>query len=150
MKNLSIFFFFLFSIALNAQTLNPVRWEYSFEKTGKDEGIIVLKAKLQEKWHIYSQNQSGDGPIPTSFVFNPDPHYKLIDKVQEPACEKVFSEVFESEVQMFSHEVSFQQKISFTSKTNFLVQGELEYMSCNDVSCLPPRTEKFSIPVKIE
>ena len=147
MRYLILQFIFFLAFDSFSQNLIPVTWHYAFVKTGKGEGELIFKAKIQNNWHIYSQHQSGDGPIPTSFNFVPGSNYKLVSSVSEPDPEKSYSEAFETEVLMFSREVEFKQKISFESNSTFTVNGELEFMSCNDVSCLPPRIEKFSFSI---
>lgn len=147
MKTCSFLLLLLLPLFSPAQKIDPVVWVFKYQNETQTEAELVLIATIQEKWHIYSQHQDGDGPIPTTFKFEPSEEFSLIDKVQEPNCEKVYSEVFASEVLMFSNQVVFRQKIKFKSKKPFTVNGQLEYMSCNDFSCLPPKTEKFSIQV---
>jgi len=129
------------------QGLNPVTWETSYEEISDSTGDLVFTAKIEDKWHIYSQKQGNDGPIPTSFTLIMTPDFKLIGEVQEPKPENVYTEVFQSNVLMFSKQVVFRQKIHRHNKKQFFVNGELEYMACNDLSCLPPKTLKINIKV---
>ena len=50
-------------------------------------------------------------------------------------------------VTYFEKSVTFQQKIKLKSATASVVKGKLEYMTCNDLKCLPPDDLDFSIPL---
>lgn len=152
MSLLRIFLFILVAGALTARAqvapgLNPVKWEMSYEQISETEGNLVFTATMDDKWHIYSQKQSGDGPIPTSFSFLVTPDWELVGSVTEPQPENVYTDVFQSNVLMFSKQVAFKQKIKRKNQKEFYALGDLEYMSCNDVSCLPPRTLKINIKI---
>jgi len=150
MKNFFLSLLLLITISSYSQVaLNPVTWVFSFEAINDKEGYIVLKATIEDKWHIYSQKQNGDGPIPTSFKFTNSKSFVAIDSTMEPNAEKVYSEVFGADVISFSKEVVFKQKIQRKNKKEFEIKGELEYMACNDNSCLPPKTIPFIITVPI-
>lgn len=150
MKNFFLSLFLLITISSYSQVnFNPVTWDLSFEAINDKEGFIVLKATIEDKWHIYSQKQNGDGPIPTSFKFSNSKAFVAIDSTMEPNAEKIYSEVFGTDVISFSKEVVFKQKIQRKNKKEFEIKGELEYMACNDNSCLPPKTIPFIITVPI-
>lgn len=145
-----LFLFSFFSLFSFTQTnLNPVKWDFSFEEINDKEGFIVLKATIEDKWHIYSQKQNGDGPIPTSFKFTKTKSFVLADSTLEPVAEKLYSEVFGADVISFSKEVIFKQKIQRKNKKQFEIKGELEFMACNDASCLPPKTVPFVITIPL-
>jgi hypothetical protein len=129
---------------------DPVKWTYSYEasKENPAEGWIVLKATIENKWHIYSQRPSDDGPVATAFSFNPDSlKYKTEGKTEEPAGEKKMDEAFGAEVISFSESAVFRQKIKRSSKTSFTISGSLEFMCCNNMQCLPPKTVQFTVAV---
>lgn len=150
MKYFLLSLFLVINISIYSQVaLNPVTWIFSFEAINDKEGFIVLKASIDDKWHIYSQKQNGDGPIPTSFNFSNSKAFLAVDSTMEPNSEKIYSEVFGTDVISFSKEVVFKQKIQRKNKKEFEIKGELEYMACNDASCLPPKTIPFIVTVPI-
>jgi len=150
MKYFFLSLFLVINISIYSQVaLNPVTWIFSFEAINDKEGFIVLKATIEDKWHIYSQKQNGDGPIPTSFNFSNSKAFLAVDSTMEPNAEKIYSEVFGTDVISFSKEVVFKQKIQRKNKKEFEIKGELEYMACNDASCLPPKTIPFIVTVPI-
>ncbi|MEJ2901047.1 protein-disulfide reductase DsbD domain-containing protein [Pedobacter panaciterrae] len=147
MKNLFVFALALFlSFSASSQILKPVKWSYAAKKTSKTEAILYLKATIEDRWHIYSQNMADGGPVKTSFSFVPSKTYKLSGKTVEPKAITKFEKSFEMNVSYFEKSVIFQQKIKLTG-AKALVKGTLEFMVCDDQQCLPPETVEFSIPV---
>ncbi len=146
LKTLLLSLGFLFSSSIIfSQIKTPIKWSFSYKTTTSE---LVIKATMEEKWHIYSQKQTGDGPLPTVFVIKPNENFSKEGEVVEPLAVKQHSEVFGSEVMSFSKEVIFIQKIKRVSSGAFKIEGEVEFMSCNDVSCLPPKTVPFVIEIE--
>jgi len=143
----SAILFTLAPFAFTAQTLNPVKWEFTYEEKDNKNGEIILKAKLDPDWHTYSQLQSGDGPLPTVFKFVKTPDYDLIGEVIEPDPERKHDVTFDADVAMFSLEAIFTQKVKRNTAKDITVMGEVECMLCNNNMCLPPRTYKFTVKI---
>lgn len=131
----------------NAQILDPVTWTYAAKKTGTNEAVLFIKAKLQPGWHIYSQHVGEGGPVKTTFAFTPGKDYETVGATMEPKPIEKFEKVFNMEVSYFDNEVVFQQKIKLKAG-QATVKGTVEYMVCNDTQCLPPEERTFSITVK--
>ena len=135
------------SNSLFAQIEHPVKWSYASKRTGKNEVEIVLKATIENGWHIYSAYQEAGGPVKTSFTFTPGNDYSLIGKVEEPQPVSKFEPVFNVKVKYFENSVTFHQKIRLKS-AHPVVKGKLNFMVCNDQKCLPPEDVDFNLPVK--
>lgn len=138
--------FMVIAFTSRAQILTPVTWSYAVKKTSPTEGVIFLKATIDEGWHVYSQYVGEGGPVKTTFTFESSPSYSLVGKTVEPKpivrMEKVFNNM---NVPFFEKSVIFQQKVKLKNKGKVIVKGSLEYMTCNDKKCLPPTTEEFSV-----
>lgn len=143
------FFLFagMFVFAQQRGNMEPVKWEFSYKEIDEVNGELILKAKLEPNWHTYSQTQTGDGPLPTVFKFIKTVDYDLTKNVAEPDPIREHSTVFDADVAMFNIEAIFVQKIKRNTKKAFVVMGEVEFMCCNDVQCLPPKTVKFTINI---
>ncbi len=148
-KITTTFLMLLLGTSLFAQILTPVKWAYGTEQINETEVVLIIKARIDHKWHLYSQHIPEGGPIPTTFVFKPSSHYTLIGKVEEsPKPIKVYEDLFDMEVAYFEKTATFRQKIKLNTTNDFSVSGELEFMVCDDRQCLPPELIEFSIPVK--
>lgn len=131
----------------NAQIYDPVKWSYSAEKINEKEADLLITAKIEKGWHLYSQFIDEGGPIPTSFKFNSSPDFKLIGKVSEsPKAVKAYDKNFDMEIAWHKNQVVFKQRISFNKPID-KVSGVLEFMVCNDERCLPPTEVEFEIPL---
>lgn len=137
----------LFNTGLFAQILHPVKWSYAAKKINKTEAVLLIKATIDNGWHIYSSQQKDGGPIKTSFTFTPSKDYALNGLLAEPKPLTKYETTFKMNVSYFEKSVIFQQKIKL-KKDQTAIKGTLEYMSCNDHECLPPEDIDFSIPVK--
>lgn len=134
------------AIAAKAQ-LNPVTWSFSATKIDDKKYEIHMKATIQTNWHLYSQVQPDDAIAqPTTFTINKNPLFVLDGKIKEVGkMEKVTGEY---PANQYSNTVDFVQEIKLksTAKTNFT--GSVEYQTCDDKKCLPPKTVTISIPIK--
>ena len=52
---------------LFAQVLEPVKWSFDSKKISETKYELIMKATIENKWHLYSQFIDEGGPIPTSF-----------------------------------------------------------------------------------
>lgn len=138
---------FLLTRPICAQILNPVKWEFSTKKISECEIELLLKAKIDDKFHVYGQKAYDDGPIPTSFHFTKSSNYELIGKTSESNLIKRYEPLFSAELEFFEKEATFKQKVKVKSDKPFEIKGNLEFMTCNDIQCLPPTTVDFNFKI---
>ncbi len=148
-KLIAVFSVFVLLVSIvNAQVLDPVKVKHSFKQ--KDDIVTISFTTTCEKdWHIYSHYTKEGGPIPTNIVIEESPDFKLYGKIIEsrkPHTE--FDKNFNMDLSFFYNSVVFSQKIKVLSEQNFNVKGYLEYMACNNETCIPPQEYDFEITVK--
>ena len=149
MKKLLVFFLVFAVYHVQAQILEPVKWSFSSKKVSDKEANLIITAKINAGWHVYSQFIEEGGPIPTSFKFTPSGDYRLSGKVAElPKAVSAFDKNFDMQIAWHEKEVIFTQKI-ILNKPKTTVSGVLEFMVCNDEKCLPPTEVEFTIPVDL-
>jgi thiol:disulfide interchange protein DsbD len=88
LKFLFLLSIFVTTFSVSAQEfINPVQWSVSVVPTDQGHNL-VMSAKIDQGWHLYSQTQFGDefeGPIRTEFYYNAsDSTYVLQGPTQEP------------------------------------------------------------------
>ncbi|MBC8320546.1 MAG: thioredoxin family protein [Bacteroidetes bacterium] len=134
----------LTTFGLDAQILEPVRWNFSSIKTGEKEYELIFKADIDLHWHLYSQDIPMSPPA-TRFVFNQTDEFKLLGDVTEvsPVVEE-YDPNFEMVLKYYSNEAIFKQKIQLLSD-GATVSGFVEFMSCDDTKCLPPAEVDFDL-----
>ena len=67
---------------------------------------------------------------------------------EEGKMEQHFEPLFGVEVKQFSGRIDFVQTITIKPNLKTAVNGTINYMTCDDEHCLPPKTIKFSVPIK--
>ena len=136
-------------MAMNvAAQLNPVSWTFTAKKKSDKTYEIHMKATLQEGWHLYSQTQPEDAiALPTSFAFNSNPLLALDGKIKEIGKVEKFSDPRLGSANQYSMTVDFVQVIKLKVKAKTNITGNLEYQTCNNEKCLPPKKVNFSIAI---
>jgi len=148
----TIFFtlvFILLSNLLNAQ-LNPVSWTFTAKKISDKTYELHLTASMQSGWHLFSQVQPEDAvAIPTGFKLNNNPLITLDGKIKEIGkMEKFHDAKLDISANQYAEKVDFVQVVKLKSNVKTNITGSVEYQTCDDKKCLPPKTVTFSIPVK--
>jgi thiol:disulfide interchange protein DsbD len=62
--------------------------------------------------------------------------------------EKYKDEKLDIAANQYSNKVDFVQVVKLRGKAKTAVTGKLEYQTCDDKKCLPPKTVAFSIALK--
>jgi len=139
MKKIVLFLSLLIlSYSSFSQIHDPVKWSTSTEKISDSTYNLVVQATIDQNWHLYSQNVPDDGPIPTTFSFEKSDDYELVGNTSEEKGHTVFDSVFEMEIKYFENKATFKQQIKMLTKNASTITGEVEFMVCDDASCLPP------------
>src|SRR5687767_7740865 len=150
MKKAFLFLLIAFSaVAASAQMANPVSWTFASKKVGDNTYEVQMIATIQNGWHLYSQTQPKDAiAIPTSFNFNKNPLVELDGKVKENGkLEKFTDNELGVSANQYSKQVVFSQKVKLKGKAKTAVTGKVEFQTCDDKKCLPPKTINFSVNI---
>ena len=136
----------LIVLMAQAQILTPVTWEIRLDdKNGATEKEIIFTATCEKGWHLYDMNLPEGGPVSTSFTFETLTGAKLIGE-PTPSVKPttVYDEQFAMDLRWYAGSVSFTQKFQVTDAKKFKMEGEVEFMACNDETCLPPDRVSFA------
>jgi len=126
---------------------NPVTWDFSAKKIEGNTFEIIAKASIDEGWHLYSQHLDNiDGPVATEFTFNNEAdEFELIEGTKEEGdLHTEYDKNFMMELSFFGNEATFTQKIKAKDGVA-KVSGDVYFMVCDDVKCLPPEAVEFTI-----
>ena len=130
--------------------LNPVSWSFSATKVADKTYEVKMVATMQTNWHLYSQKQPEDAiAIPTAFTFSPNPLFKLDDNIKEIGKMEVMKDpTLGVSANQYSKTVTFVQRIKLKANVKTSFNGNVEYQTCDDKKCLPPKTVNFSVAIK--
>jgi thiol:disulfide interchange protein DsbD len=125
----------------------PITW--SFEAVAAADGKVEvhLKVTCEEGWHIYALTlPRDDGPIPTAVRVNPSAEH-VAGAVVEPKPEEAYDPNFGMDLRFHERTAVFVVPVERLAKGGFTGSGEVEYMACNEKTCLPPVAVPFSVTV---
>lgn len=130
--------------------LNPVSWAFNSKKIGDKTYEVRMTATMQPGWHLYSQVQPEDAiAIPTDIQFNKNPLISLNGAIKEVGkMEKFKDDKLGVAANQYAKKVEFVQvvKLKANAKTN--LTGTIEYQTCDDEKCLPPKKVNFNLAVQ--
>lgn len=139
-----------------AQDLNPIRWSVKKEnptavKSG-DKFNAQVVATIDEGWHLYSLDQPAGGPIPTRIFLSESEKFKLAGDIESPIPLVVFDPNFNMDTQFYEGGAVFNLPIE-TAKDVLAGKNTLFvnvfFQTCNDKTCLPPKTVKLSTDIEV-
>lgn len=147
MKKLIIFFTAL-TFFSSAQIFEPVKWNFSQKQTSENTIELTFKATIDDGWYVYSQD-AGDGPVSTEFTFiNNGENYAISnDWVQEGVPIEEFDPNFDAVLKYFKKEALFTLDIHVMSTDDFVLKGDVYFMTCDSTQCLPPEAIEFSFEI---
>lgn len=151
MKKIFTFFALLISVlTVSAQIPDPVQWTYSAKKIADKTYELHLTANIQNNWHLYSQTQPADAiNEPTAFNFQKNPMIILNGAVKEIGKMELFRDVkLKISANQYAGKVDFVQLVKLRANIKTNIVGTLEYQTCDDKKCLPPKKIDFSIAIK--
>lgn len=132
--------------SLQAQILEPVKWNTQLKNEANNIKEIIFHAKIENGWHLYGLDIPEGGPRSTRFVFDKIQGAILsgnIHALNEATTE--YSPLFELKLSWYSKSADFSQKIEITDPKQFSISGYIEYQACNDLTCLPPTKYEFQL-----
>ncbi|MBC8616210.1 thioredoxin family protein [Parabacteroides faecis] len=148
-KLFSILLLVFVTLAVQAQIHQPVKWKIKLEDSKSAEKEIVFAATIEKGWHLYDMNLPEGGPVSTSFTFETLQGAELIGQpVSNIKPTVVYDEQFAMDLRWFPGAVTFTQKVKILDPKKFKIEGEVEFMVCNDETCLPPDRVSFAFDSK--
>lgn len=148
-KIFTLLFFAVIGNSLFAQVVkSPVDWVVTTKKIADKTYEIKLTATMKNGWHIYSQFTPEGGPLPTVISLSNNPLVTLSGTTKEIGkMEQRFEPLFNVNVKQFSNKVEFVQVIKLKANVKTSVEVGVEFMTCDEKTCLPPVTKKFTVSI---
>tara|TARA_B100001113_G_C21103188_1_gene619634 strand:- start:133 stop:2037 length:1905 start_codon:yes stop_codon:yes gene_type:complete len=150
MKKLLSLLFVLMNYSVSAQMYDPVHWTFSMEKISDNEIELQFKANIEKGWHLYSQYLPNEADAyPTDFIFVNTENYEFLGELVEPDPIRKADAMFDNMIlPYFKDEVVFRQRIKVNSITDFKINGEISFMSCDASQCVFPPLAPFSFDIE--
>ena len=135
-------------------TVGEVTWRVELKKVSKDTFDLIYYADIKQGWYLYSSQLDPNlGPIPTSIGYSASIHLPHLSSDLYSTCGPLietgpeihddFDEIWETQIKKFAKGATFTQRIALLDK-KVPIKGTIEWMVCNDESCLPPELVYFN------
>jgi len=138
-------------------SLRPVRW--SVVGGGAPRSVVVgrtvritVQAEIAKGWHIYSLTQKPGGPIPLRLELVGPADVLMRGVIDAPKPDRTFDKNFGIETELYSGSPRFTIRVgvpghSLTGIRRFQIGAR--YQVCSDKVCLPPRTDKLDVALRV-
>jgi len=141
----NILFSFISIFSLNAQDIEPVKWDYNVNKINDNEYNISFSASILNGWKLYSQFSPDEGALPTSFSFiNNISKFEADELFNEDDYIVGFDNVFKMDLYYYENDANFNQNVKLLDKDLNQIKVEIDYSSCDDELCIF-RNETFNV-----
>ena len=124
-----------------------VTWKSSVEPLGGDAYRIVLEAAIPAGYHMYDMGPYEGGPTATTIVLTPGEGVQLDGPVEQlTKAHTYYDDLFGMQIGTLSGKPRFAQKV-YLATAKGTVTAQLEWMICNDSSCMPPDETELTIEI---
>lgn len=126
-----------------AQILIPTRLSTALSQPNAkvgDELELIINARIDDKWHLYSSDFSEDvGPTTFTLVVVPSPAFALVGKLKSINSHHEQDDVFKGEVAFWEHTGQLRQRIKVLKPGPLTIKATADYQTCTDVDgrCVP-------------
>lgn len=153
MKKLLFFIItYLCSFLLQAQMLDPITWRASIEQNEPQKATVLLKASIEDGWHIYGLQLPAGGPVATSFTFDLPSGVSLDGEIEASVSPiSQFDPVFKLQLSWWeSGDVTFRQKLDIApgAVISNPMNASVRFQGCDDRTCIAP--QKLSFELKLQ
>lgn len=150
MKRILLFFTLTLTamICAVAAPAKHAHWSWSVDATSATEGNIVVTVDIDEGWHIYGFTS----PESTTVVTNITVKAPGLDLAPEwtPSVqpEMYHDTTSDLDLPVWEGKVTFTRAYKVTdSAAGHRITGEIDFMTCNDVTCLAPENKEFELTI---
>jgi thiol:disulfide interchange protein len=132
----------ILGLSVVAQIHEPAKWSFKVNRINDTVAELQFIAKIEPGWHLYSMQKYpvGEGPMATEFIYEKVTGARILGKVTEPKGNKVYDEMFETEVKSFDLNAIFTQKVKIISNKSAEISGIIYFQTCDEGTCIPGET----------
>lgn len=155
MKKLYLLTGILFLLQAAGAAQGEVSFALSVPEEPAPAGSIVaveVEAEIVPGWHLYAMDIPPGGPIPTSFEVLGDEVFSSGGTARQSEPVSWFDENFNMETNYFEGSALFTVPVRVDAEAapgDYELRLQVEFMLCNDTTCLPPQTEEMSAMVTV-
>lgn len=114
---------------------------------------LTLEAQIAKGWHIYSLTQKPGGPIPLRIELVGAADVLVRGIIKAPQPDRAFDKNFGIETELYSGNPQFTIPVGVSGRSVTGIrrfQVAARYQVCSESLCLPPRTDKVDVALRIK
>ena len=134
------------TVAGSAQVIkDPTDWKAEVKKGAAGHYTVTYHLILKPTWHLYAMQPGGDGTlIATRFSTEKKSGVKSVGAVTEGTKPTITTvEGVDGKVRLYTGKADFRQAVVGARGQSFTTV--VDYQSCNDKMCLPPKKAQLTI-----
>jgi len=138
-------------------SLRPVKWSVVGGSSPREVVSgrtvpLMVEAEIAKGWHMYSLTQKPGGPTPLRLQLVGGADVLVRGIIRAPKPERVFDKNFGIETEFYSGTPRFAIPVAVPGRTltglrKFQVAARFQV--CSATLCLPPRTDKLDVALRI-
>ncbi len=145
MKKILFILSFIILAAVSVQAQEAIRWRMAVKMTSDTEGVVTLRALVSDGWHLYGTSRPENGPKPTVFNFSGSTGVKFTGDIRSSRKPlTVEDKMFGMTLNWWDANVEFTRTFKVEKKDGAKIVAGIEYMGCNDKTCLPPKKQTLT------
>ncbi len=145
MKKILFILSFIILAAVSVQAQEAIRWRMAVKMTSDTEGVVTLRALVSDGWHLYGTSLPENGPKPTVFNFSGSTGVKFTGDIRSSRKPlTVEDKMFGMTLNWWDANVEFTRTFKVEKKDGAKIVAGIEYMGCNDKTCLPPKKQTLT------
>ena len=113
---------------------------------------LTLQADIAKGWHLYSLSQKPGGPFPLRIELLGAADVVVRGIIKAPQPDRAFDKNFGIETETYSGSPQFIVPVGVPGRSltgNRRFQVAARYQVCSETLCLPPRTDKVDVSLRI-
>jgi len=146
-----------YKLADKQDSESPITWELKAETPARplklgETFAAQLTAQIAAGWHLYSPDQSADGPRPTRITLPAEQPFKLAGEMEAPPPRTAFDENFGFETSFYENSATFTLPVRVTEDAlpgRYQLRINAYFQTCNDRLCLPPKTIQLVAAINV-
>lgn len=120
----------------------------SVNMTDNTQGTVTLRALVSQGWHLYGTTLPEGGPKPTKITTSASTGISFTGPATASVKSKtVHDPMFDIDLNWWDTNVEFTIPFKVTGDDP-IVKITVNYMGCNDATCLPPSSEILTYKIK--
>jgi DsbC/DsbD-like thiol-disulfide interchange protein len=137
----------LFAIA---QADHPVHWTARVERARSDDSTrVVLHARIDRFFHLYSTTQPPGGPVRTTIALLPGTPWHMSELLRVPPPAKMADGNFGIMTEVYDDSVTVGVTVRKRPRARAMdMRFAVEYQACTARYCLPARTDTVEVSAR--